>query len=297
MPGEPFILNFAPTGIVARKGVDDEVPMEPARIVDEVLEAAADGVTMAHLHVRNAAGEPTLRPECYAELVEEIRRQEAELVICLSLSGRRGADIADRLAPLKLTGAAKPDMASLTPTSLNFAREPSINDPIDVMELAATMASSGVVPELEIFDLGMANAVRYLEGKGLVQPPYYANLMLGNPFGAQANPLSLGALVAALPPGCLWSAGGIGRHQPAAHFLALGGGGGVRTGLEDNFFSDLARMRRATNKEKLAEARQAAAMLEREVMTPAEFRRRMGLGGGHGEYGRAAAGGGEEAGP
>ena len=68
----------------------------------------------------------------------------------------------------------------------------------------------GVVPELEAFDGGMVNYALYLITKKFVEAPHYFNLILGNPFNAQADPLSLGTMLSILPPHSLWGVGGIG---------------------------------------------------------------------------------------
>jgi uncharacterized protein (DUF849 family) len=286
MTAEPFILNFAPTGVVARRDTDDHVPLDSDRIATEVIEAARIGITIAHLHVRDEDGAPTLDPDRYARLIRAIRRECPELVLCVSLSGRRGAGLETRLAPLALTDEDKPDMASLTLSSLNFSREPSVSAPEVISSLAQGITRAGIVPELEVFDSGMVNMARLFLSRGLLTAPCYFNILLGNPSTAQATPLELGTLLAGLPPGSLWAAAGLGRYQKTAHFLGLAAGGGLRTGLEDNFYADLARTRKASNLDMIREAHHLAAILERPLMTSAEFRRRMQMSPGHGNYGR-----------
>jgi uncharacterized protein (DUF849 family) len=172
---------------------------------------------------------------------------------------------------------------------MNFSREASINTPETVGRLAREMLARGIAPELEVFDTGMANYARFLAARGLIQPPFYFNLILGNAASAQADPLSLGTLLAMLLQPALWAAGGIGRAQASAHALALAAGGGVRTGLEDNLFLDRARTTPATNLQLVRRAHDLAAALERPVMTPAEFRQHMHLHAGYGVYGRNPA--------
>jgi 3-keto-5-aminohexanoate cleavage enzyme len=287
MPHEsPFVLNFSPTGMMPRRDDSPHVPLDPHEIVDQVGEAAAAGVTVVHLHARDADGTPTHAPAMFARIIEGIRASHPDLVICVSLSGRLCNDFESRAAPLQLTGALKPDMASLTLSSMNFSRDASISTPEMVARLAREMLARGVAPELEVFDTGMVNYAKLLTARGLIQPPFYFNLILGNASSAQADPLSLGAMLAMLPQPGLWAAGGIGRAQTAAHALALAAGGGVRTGLEDNLFLDRARTTRATNLQLVRRVHELAGLLERPVMTPAEFRRRMNFGAGCGAYGR-----------
>lgn len=283
----PFILNFAPTGMVPGRSDSPHLPLEPAAIAEQVSEAAAIGITTVHLHARAADGTPVPDAETYGEIIGRIRATHPELVVCVSLSGRLHGEFEKRSTPLQLNGTLQPDMASLTLSSLNFSREASVNSPDMVARLAREMLIRGVVPELECFDAGMVNYARYLAERSLLRPPYYFNFILGNVASAQADALNLGLLISALPQPCLWAAGGIGRSQTNAHALALASGGGVRTGLEDNLHFDQGRTRLATNAELVRRAHSLAAILERKVMTPADFRARMQLqpGGMHG-YGR-----------
>lgn len=73
--------------------------------------------------------------------------------------------------------------------------------------LAAEMQRRGILAELEVFDAGMINYAKYLESKGLLQPPHYFNLLLGTIAGAQADLLHAGLMICDLPPRSLWSLG------------------------------------------------------------------------------------------
>ena len=62
-----FILNFTPTGMIPSKKMTPHLPVRPAEIVEQVLEAAGLGANMIHLHAREPeTGEPTWRKEIYA---------------------------------------------------------------------------------------------------------------------------------------------------------------------------------------------------------------------------------------
>jgi uncharacterized protein (DUF849 family) len=283
---EEFVLNFAPTGLLPRRPDHPDVPLDPAEIAEQVLAAASLGATVAHLHAREEDGSPSSRAEVFADIIGRIRAHDRRLVLCVSLSGRFVAEFGARAAPLALGGDLKPDMASLTLSSLNFSRSASVTAPDDVKELAGRMLECGVVPEFEVFDLGMANYLRYLLERGLVEAPCYANLILGNVATAQADLASAGLLVRELPAGCLWSMGGIGASQVVANTLALASGGGVRVGLEDNLYYDAARAELASNRVLVDRVIAIASMLGRRPMPPATFRKKMAMLAGDGHYGR-----------
>lgn len=283
---DSFVLNFAPTGMVPKRKDSPHVPLSPDEIVEQVHAAVELGITVVHLHARDRDGEPSHDIDLYGEIIGKIRSFAPELVVCVSLSGRKRPDFESRSGPLTLEGNRKPDMGSLTLSSLNFSRQASMNAPEMVQGLAKAMLDRGIVPELEAFDSGMINYANYLIKKGLVEAPFYFNLLLGNPANAQADPLSFGAMLALLPEQSLWGVGGIGGTQAPSAMFGLAAGGGVRMGLEDNLFYNTDRSRLATNQELLQRVHVMAGLLGKRVMTPAEFRVAMKMAPGNGRYGR-----------
>lgn len=270
--GRPLIVNLAPTGMVPTRRLSHRVPLQPEEIVADVLAAAEIGVTIAHLHARDEHDEPTHRKEVYARIIGGIRERRPDLVICVSCSGRKVQRIEDRAEVLELEGDLKPDMASLTLSSLNFPRQASINAPETVAYLAQRMLDRGITPEIEIFDLGMVNVLRYLQSRGLVTKAAYANLLFGNVSTAQADFPDIGAVVGRLPPDTTWSLAGIGSAQLPVAAMAVAAAPGVRIGLEDNLWLDPLRMRLASNGELVERVHALAALLDRPVMTPSELR-------------------------
>lgn len=245
-----FILNFTPTGLIPTKEMTPKVPLTPDEVVAQVLEVAELGVNMVHLHAREiATGFPTYKKEVYAEIISAIRRTNKDLVLCVSTSGRHFFEFEKRSEVLELNGVLKPDLGSLTLSSLNFNKQASINTPQMIKDLARKMLEKNIKPELEAFDLGMINYAKYLIRKELIHPPYYFNLILGNIACAQADILSLGHMIRELPEDSIWSVGGVGDSQLKMNAMSLVAGGGIRVGLEDNIWYDEDRTRLATNYE------------------------------------------------
>jgi uncharacterized protein (DUF849 family) len=123
----------------------------------------------------------------------------------------------------------------------------------------------------------MINYAKYLIHKGLLKPPYYFNLILGNIACAQANMLSLGLMAKELPEGSMWSAGGIGEWQIQVNAMSLAAGGGVRVGLEDNIYYDRQRTTLALNKDLIGRVLRIASALGRTPYTQKETRVLLGL--------------------
>ncbi len=273
-----LIVNFTPTGMIPTKEMTPHVPISVDEIIDDVFRACEFGITMVHLHARDKhTGEPTYKASIYGEIIEGIRAFSKDLIICVSTSGRTFKRFAERSECLTLTGDSKPDMGSLTLSSLNFNKVASVNRPDMIQQLAKEMLKKGIKPELEAFDLGMINYAKYLHNKGLIMPPFYFNLILGNIACAQANPLSLGLMINELPDNTVWSVGGIGNYQLTMNAASIVYGGGIRVGLEDNIWYDEKRTKFATNLDLLRRTHEIAESLEREIMTPKEGREVLAL--------------------
>jgi 3-keto-5-aminohexanoate cleavage enzyme len=284
---ENLIIDFTPTGMIPTKSLTPYVPITASEIIEDIHVASELGITKVHLHARSPEDEnPTYKKEIYAKIIEGIRKFAPDLVVCVSLSGRTYIKFEERSDVLNLEGLLKPDMGSLTLSSLNFNKIASINSPDMIQSLADKMNKLGIVPELEAFDAGMINYAKYLIKKGLLEPPYYFNLLLGNIACAQADILYAGLMIRDLPENSIWSIAGIGNDQLKMNSVAIAIGGGVRVGLEDNIWYDSERTKLARNIDLIKRIHIIADANGRKVMSSEEFRRKMNLEKGYGKYGR-----------
>ena len=273
MLNRKFILSFAPTGLIPTKEMTPHVPILPDEIVNDVLNVVDLGISMVHIHARDpVTGKPTHEKEVYGEIIGRLRKKRRDLILCVSTSGRVFNRFDKRSDCLNLEGELKPDLGSLTLSSLNFNKQASVNSPQMIQDLARRMLERGIKPELEAFDLGMINYARYLIQKGLLQPPYYFNLILGNIACAQADMLHLGLMINELPERSIWSVGAVGDYQLKMNSIAIAAGGGVRVGLEDNIWYDAERTRLATNRDLVERIVYIAKAMGREPFSPREAR-------------------------
>ncbi len=281
------IVNFTPTGMIPTKQMTPHIPVSNNEIVENVHEAFDLGITMVHLHARDKkTGLPSQKVEICRDIIEKIRKFSKELIICVSLSGRTVTEFRKRAEPLQLDGNLKPDMGSLTLSSVNFNRIASMNSPDMIKALATEMMKRGILAELEAFDSGMINYAKYLESKGLLEPPHYFNFLLGNIACAQADILHLGVMINDLPANSYWSVGGIGDSQLMMNSVSIAYGGGVRIGLEDNIWFDKKRKKLATNADLLRRIHTLIEANERKFMSPGKLREMLNLEDGNGKYGR-----------
>jgi uncharacterized protein (DUF849 family) len=261
--------------MVPQKSDSPYVPISPEEIVADARRCVDAGATILHLHAREKDGSPTYREEVYAEIFQGVREQCPGVLISGSCSGRIHGEFWQRSQVLNL----QPDLASLTLGSLNFPKQASINAPDMVQRLASGMQERGIIPELEIFDLGMVDYARYLIDEGFIEPPFYANILLGSLGTLAATPDNLCAVVRALPSGTTWAAAGIGRFQFFVNSLAVTMGGHVRVGLEDAIYFDWRTKRLATNAGLIDRIVRLARAAGREIATVEEARSMLGLSG------------------
>lgn len=268
----PAPVVFAPTGMVPTRSMTPHVPLTPDEIARDVASAYRIGISSVHLHARELDGSPAWRRSIYAEIIGKVRELTPDVVINVSTSGRSWSELERRADVLALDDDLKPDMASLTLSSMNFMNGPSLNAPETIRSLARIMRDRGIVPELEIFDLGMINFAHVLRKEDLLVGPIAANLFFGNVAGLQASASEFGLAVDRLPAGVSWSGAGLGDFQSIVQSLAIGQGGGVRVGLEDGIYLDRARTTLATNVDLVQRVHAMLTAMERRAMTPAEYR-------------------------
>jgi uncharacterized protein (DUF849 family) len=266
----PCIITVAITGSVPTKKDSPAVPISVAEQIESAHAAYEAGAALVHVHVRNDDGTTTSDPERFARFLAGIRRHCPDMIVQFSTGGRSGTG-KERGGMLHL----KPEMASLTTGSVNFAKIIYENHPTLINDLAASMLAHDIKPEVEIFDLAMLYNAAKLAADGLLKPPVHVQFVLGIPGALPADrevlEFELEQLERVLP-GATWTAAGIGRHQLTVNEWSLELGGHCRTGLEDNLRFDKERLA-TSNAELVKRVADLAAKFDRSVATPAEARR------------------------
>ena len=270
----PCIITVAITGSVPTKKDSPAVPISVAEQVESSHAAYEAGAALVHVHVRNDDGTTTSDPEKFGRFLEGIRKHCPDMIVQFSTGGRSGMG-KERGGMLHL----KPEMASLTTGSVNFAKIIYENHPTLINDLATAMLANDIKPEIEIFDLAMLYNAAKLVADGLLKPPVHVQFVLGIPGALPADREVLEFELAQLErmlPGATWTAAGIGRHQLTVNEWTLELGGHCRTGLEDNVRFDKERLA-SSNAELVQRVADLTAKFDRSVATPAEARRILGL--------------------
>ena len=271
---EKLIITVAPTGSVPRKKDTPHVPLTPDEIAETAYLCEQEGASVIHVHCRDENQNPTSDYRVFKETLDKIRKR-THLITMASTSGVAGKSDEDRAQPLR----AKPEMASLTSGSLNFTgRTPSIvyvNTWETITFLAGNMLKLSIKPEIEAFDVGFIHQGVKLVQQRLVKEPTHFQLVMGVDGGIPATLDNLLHLSRQLPQDATFSVAGVGREQLNMTTAAIMLGGHVRVGLEDNIY--YAKGKLAANEEFVARTRKMAELLQREVASPQEARKILGL--------------------
>ena len=263
---EPLIITVAPVGAETTKKQNPNVPYSPEEIAQECYRAWNEGASLAHIHARNPDGSSTQSPERYSQIIDLIKAK-TDMIIQVSVGGAIGMPIEERVGPLSL----KPDMATLTCGTCNFGDGIFTNSQRDIEFFAKAMKDSGVMPELEIFEVGMIETAKRLALKKLVNLPGHFDFVMGVPGAISGDPRNLTHLMSMIPEGSTWTAAGIGRHELPLGAMAIILGGHVRVGFEDNIYYSRG-LKAKSNADLVSRMARLAEELGRPVAKPSKAR-------------------------
>jgi uncharacterized protein (DUF849 family) len=285
------ILTCAVTGGDDTAPKFASVPFTPKHIADEAISACKAGAAIAHIHVRDPeTGKPSMRLEFYREVVDRVRESGSPVIINLTTGpGARfipsnseantaapGSNLRTPEERVEHILALKPEICSLDMGSLNFGKGALINVPSHIEAIAAGIRRAGVLPELEIFDLGHLALSLDMIKRGVVDQRALFQIVLGAPWGAPATTESLSAMKSLLPRGAEWAAFGVGRSEFPMVAQAFLLGGHVRVGLEDNLYLEKGVLA-PDNAALVTRARTIVELLGGSLATPDEAREMLGI--------------------
>jgi uncharacterized protein (DUF849 family) len=298
------IISCAITGAMHTPSMSESLPVTPAQIAAQSIEAAHAGAALIHLHARRPPdGEPTGSPEVYSQFLPTIHAQ-TDAVINLTTGGSPAMTVADRLAAAI---RFKPEMCSLNMGSMNFAIFPAAerikdwkygweegyvrnsddfifrNTFRDIRHILETMGDAGTKFEHECYDIGHLYNLAYFLEHRLVKPPIFVQLIFGilGGIGADLDNLMFMKRTADRLFGASnfqWSVLAAGRHQMPFLTQAALMGGNVRVGLEDSLFIERGKLA-VSNAEQVQKIRRILAEMGHEAATPSEARSMLALKG------------------
>jgi len=228
---QKIIVSVAPVG--KDISAPSRNPLSPDEVAQEVIGCARAGASMVHLHVRDREGYPTEDLTAFSRTLDIIR-QESDIIIQGSTGGLTTLSLEERCVCLN---DPRVEVASLNMGSVNFGETVYVNTLPDIRFWASRMRERDVIPELEIFEAGMIQAVQKLVEEGSLSPPFDYNFCVGVHWAIPAAPRSLEFLKSLLPEGARWGVLHDKMNDLSLLATAIGTGASVaRVGFEDSVY-------------------------------------------------------------
>jgi len=299
------IITCAVTGAIHTPTMSEHLPLTPAQIAEQAIDAAQAGAAILHLHARDPNdGRPSADPEVFAQFLGPIKRA-TDAVINITSGGSTKMTLAERLAPpLRF----KPEMASLNMGSMNFSIHPAAqkikswkypweqayvegtediifrNTFRDIRHILADLGEGcGTRFEFECYDVGHLYNLAHFVDAGLVKPPFFIQTIFGILGGIGPDPQCVTFMRDTanrlFGDSYRWSVLAAGRHQMPLLTHAAVMGANVRVGLEDSVYLGRGQLA-PSNASQVQKIRRILEELGLEVATPAEAREMLALKGG-----------------
>ena len=298
------IISCAITGAIHTPTMSPYLPYKPADIAQQAIEAAEAGAAIVHLHARDPeTGRPDPRVETFAQFLPVIK-DGSDVVVNISTGGGLGMSREERIRAANTFG---PEMASLNCGSINFGLFPLAeryqewkfdweyqflsmtrdfifpNTFADIEFILKELGENhGTRFEFECYDLGHLYNLAYFVDKGMIEPPFFVQMVFGVMGGAAAdleNFMHMHTIANKLFGDAYeFSVLAAGRHQMPFSTQSAMLGGNLRVGLEDSLYIRRGQLAKS-NAEQVHNIRVIIENLGLRPATPAEARERLKLKG------------------
>ncbi|HVP76326.1 MAG TPA: 3-keto-5-aminohexanoate cleavage protein [Thermodesulfobacteriota bacterium] len=304
---DKLIITAAITGNITLPVQTPHLPLTPQQIIDDAVRAANAGAASVHIHGRDPkTARPTTEPAVYREIATGIKAK-SNVIVCVTTGGTADMTPAQRA---QVVPALKPELATFNMGSINFSIHPiadrykdedykypwekdfatGTKDFIfrntfgDIEKLVQIMTENNTKSEFEVYDVGHLYNINFLVRRKVIKFPIWLQFVTGILGGIGANIEEVVHLKQTADrlfgsENYVWSV--IGAGYPAEFnlaTLAIMMGGHARVGMEDNIFVEKGVLCKS-NADLVEKVVRIAKELGREVATPDEARKILGLKG------------------
>ena len=217
--------------IISLAPVKAGTPVDRAALAADVEKCVALGAGMCHLHCRRPDGALTPDPTEFVATFEDILAR-TDVVVQASTGGISDMTIEERCRPLDY---CRVESSSLNGGTTNLNGSVYVNTDADIDYCARRSYERDIIPEVEVFDIGMIyNVERSAQAQPYRRPIFY-NLVFGHKGGMQPDMTCLQAFRSAVPADARWGVTHYGRDNWdfLAGAMAMGASI-VRIGFEDS---------------------------------------------------------------
>ena len=257
-----IIISVAPVAGDADK-------IEPRALAEEIASSQKAGASMVHLHVKDEKGRLTDNLSVFKKTVEMVCR-ESDIVLEASTGGISGMTIEQRCAPLDFPGV---ELASLNVGSCNLGDYVYKNPFSEVDYCVAKMLEKKIMPDIEVFEIGMINNIAIIGEKREFKKPMLFNVVLGQKGAMPATVEALAAFKPFIPAGSLWSFTHYNRRDFLLIRVAISMGADIiRVGFEDSPYL-IGEQKAKNNAELVKKAAEIIGEMGMAAATPKEARK------------------------
>ncbi len=222
----PVIISVAPVCAT-------DTQVQPQKVAQQAIDSVAAGASIVHLHCRDTQGRLTENTDALQQTIAQIHAT-CDAIIQASTGGVSNLNIEQRCRPLSCHGVT---MASLNVGSVNLGDAVYINPPADVHWCATQVVEKHIMPEFEVFELGMIATIKRLQREIPFTKPLLYNIVLGHQGGAPANIATLCAMQQFIPHNALWGITHFARQDFTLLAAAIAMGvNEIRIGFEDSHY-------------------------------------------------------------
>ncbi|WP_244096267.1 3-keto-5-aminohexanoate cleavage protein, partial [Blautia glucerasea] len=219
--------------IISLAPVQAGTSVDAVKLAEDVEKSVKLGAAMCHLHCRKPDGSLTPDISYMSECFDEILKR-TDVVVQASTGGVSDMNIQDRCNPLDYP---KVESASLNGGSTNLGEAVYINSFDDIRYCADAVYKRGILPETEVFDIGMLHNMAVVKSEQPFADPMLFNLVFGHKGGMQPTPEMLAAFRSFVPSDALWGVTHFGRDNWTFLAAAIAMGATVvRVGFEDSHY-------------------------------------------------------------
>lgn len=214
-------------------------PVVKEVVVDDIVKSIDAGASMCHIHSKDIDGNLTADISIITELFEKVR-ESRDVVIQASTGGVSKMSIEERCYPLEYD---KVESASLNGGSTNLGDAVYINSFDDIRYCAKICYEKNILPEIEVFDIGMIHNINLVRKELPFRDPVLFNLVFGHKGGMQPTMEALNAFKSFVPADSLWGVTHFGRDNWTFLAAAIAMGATVvRIGFEDSPYLEAGKM-------------------------------------------------------
>ncbi len=226
-----FDCNAKKKVIISVAPVSGPDPLIPEVLAEDVLKCVDAGASMCHLHCKTREGKLTPDITNISQAFDNIL-EKRDVIVQASTGGISDMTIQERCNPLQYN---RVESASLNGGSTNLGEAVYRNSFEDIRYCARVCYEKKILPEIEVFDIGMIHNVEFIQKEMPFRKPMLFNLVFGHMGGMQPTVEALMAFRSFLPKDSFWGVTHFGRDN--WNFLAAAISMGalvVRIGFEDS---------------------------------------------------------------